>query len=119
MGTATWCGPCQRIAPVFVKFAEEMPDVVFVKVDVDENEETAAACNISCMPTFQMYKSGTKVHERTGKMCLAVPSATSRISCDGDPRSHDSEPEPCCIHLAHRKPSTSRPPPSDILARAR
>ena len=64
--TATWCGPCQRIAPVFIKLAEEMPDVVFVKVDVDENEETAGACGIQAMPTFQYYKSGTKVHEFSG-----------------------------------------------------
>merc|ERR1712093_457877 len=34
--TASWCGPCQRIAPIFAKMAEENPDVVFVKVDVDE-----------------------------------------------------------------------------------
>jgi len=64
--TATWCGPCQRIAPVFVKLAEEMPDVVFVKVDVDENDETAGACGIQSMPTFQFYKSGSKVHEFSG-----------------------------------------------------
>ena len=64
--TATWCGPCQRIAPIFVKLAEEMPDIVFVKVDVDENEEVAQECGISCMPTFQFYKSGTKVHEFSG-----------------------------------------------------
>merc|ERR1711924_443377 len=64
--TASWCGPCQRIAPVFVKLAEEMPDVVFVKVDVDENEETAASCGINCMPTFQFYKEGAKVHEFSG-----------------------------------------------------
>merc|ERR1712023_434740 len=56
--TATWCGPCQRIAPVFQKLAEEMPDVVFVKVDVDENEETAGECGIQAMPTFQYYKNG-------------------------------------------------------------
>merc|ERR1712230_83825 len=55
--TATWCGPCQRIAPVFAKLAEEMPDVVFVKVDVDENDETASACGIQSMPTFQFYKA--------------------------------------------------------------
>ena len=63
---ATWCGPCQRIAPVFQKLAEEMPDVVFVKVDVDENEETAGACGIQAMPTFQYYKNGAKVHEFSG-----------------------------------------------------
>ena len=36
--TATWCGPCQRIAPIFVKLAEEMPEIVFVKVDVESYE---------------------------------------------------------------------------------
>jgi len=64
--TATWCGPCQRIAPVFVKLAEEMPEVVFVKVDVDENDEVAAACGISCMPTFQFFKKGEKLDEMSG-----------------------------------------------------
>jgi len=64
--TATWCGPCQRIAPVFVKLADELPDVVFIKVDVDENEETSAACGIACMPTFQFYKGGKKIHEFSG-----------------------------------------------------
>merc|ERR1711924_510893 len=64
--TASWCGPCQRIAPIFAKLAEEMPDVVFVKVDVDENEETATACGIQAMPTFQFYKKSSKIHEFSG-----------------------------------------------------
>merc|ERR1712147_140915 len=64
--TATWCGPCQRIGPTFVKMADEFPDCVFIKVDVDENEETSAACGIQCMPTFQFYKNGKKVDEMSG-----------------------------------------------------
>lgn len=36
--TATWCGPCQQIAPAFEMMSTELPDVVFLKVDVDENE---------------------------------------------------------------------------------
>merc|ERR1711998_442830 len=65
--TASWCGPCQRIAPAFAAMDEEHAgSVVFVKVDVDENEEVAAACGISCMPTFQLYKGGKKVQEMTG-----------------------------------------------------
>ncbi|GMH58199.1 hypothetical protein TL16_g02555 [Triparma laevis f. inornata] len=64
--TASWCGPCQMIAPIFAQLAETYGDVVFVKVDVDVNEETAAACEISAMPTFQYYKGGAKVDELVG-----------------------------------------------------
>ena len=64
--TATWCGPCQMIGPIFAKLAEEMGNVDFVKVDVDANSETAEACEISAMPTFQFYKGGVKVDEMCG-----------------------------------------------------
>lgn len=36
--TATWCSPCQKIAPEFEQLSQELADVVFLKVDVDENE---------------------------------------------------------------------------------
>jgi len=64
--TATWCGPCQQIKPVYHSMAEEFPDIVFTAVDVDDNEETASACGISAMPTFQFYKNGVKVDELMG-----------------------------------------------------
>lgn len=64
--TATWCGPCKMIGPVFEQLAGENPDVEFVKVDVDEAEEIAAACGIQAMPTFQFYKGGAKVDEMRG-----------------------------------------------------
>mmetsp|Transcript_47569 Transcript_47569/g.110319 ORF Transcript_47569/g.110319 Transcript_47569/m.110319 type:complete len:105 (-) Transcript_47569:404-718(-) len=64
--TATWCGPCQRMSPIIEKLAAEFPNIVFVKVDVDENEETAAHCGISAMPTFQFYQKGEKVNEFSG-----------------------------------------------------
>ena len=40
--TATWCSPCQQIAPAFQQLSEELTDVVFLKVDVDENEVSAS-----------------------------------------------------------------------------
>jgi thioredoxin 1 len=36
------------------------------KVDVDANEETSSACNVTCMPTFQFYKNGAKLGEFSG-----------------------------------------------------
>ena len=64
--TATWCGPCQRIAPLFQQLADENQNVVFVKVDVDENEETAAAYGISAMPTFIFIKNKQKLETMQG-----------------------------------------------------
>eukprot|EP00566_Odontella_aurita_P024797 CAMPEP_0113566594 /NCGR_PEP_ID=MMETSP0015_2-20120614/22807_1 /TAXON_ID=2838 /ORGANISM="Odontella" /LENGTH=105 /DNA_ID=CAMNT_0000468895 /DNA_START=113 /DNA_END=430 /DNA_ORIENTATION=+ /assembly_acc=CAM_ASM_000160 len=67
--TASWCGPCKAIGPHFEKMAEETPDAIFVKVDVDEAEEIAAECGIQAMPTFQFYKNGEKIDElRGGKL---------------------------------------------------
>ncbi|XP_072543613.1 thioredoxin b [Salminus brasiliensis] len=66
--TATWCGPCQMIGPVFKEFSEkpENVDVVFLKVDVDDAQDVAAHCEIKCMPTFHFYRNGKKVEEFSG-----------------------------------------------------
>lgn len=64
--SATWCGPCKMIAPLFKELSEAMPDVVFLKVDVDENPDTAAKYSVSAMPTFVFIKGGEVVDRLMG-----------------------------------------------------
>uniref|UniRef100_A0A3B4F875 Thioredoxin domain-containing protein n=1 Tax=Pundamilia nyererei TaxID=303518 RepID=A0A3B4F875_9CICH len=60
--TATWCGPCQRIAPKMA-VAPENANVIFLKVDVDAAHDVSSSCGIRSMPTFQFYKNGQKVSQ--------------------------------------------------------
>ncbi|KAL1512513.1 hypothetical protein ABEB36_002095 [Hypothenemus hampei] len=64
--TATWCGPCQRMAPVFQQYATKYARAVFLKVDVDQCQETAAAQGVSAMPTFIFYRNKTKIDRLQG-----------------------------------------------------
>ena len=73
--TATWCGPCQQIAPVFERMAKEMSSVSFFKCDVDENEEAAEECQITAMPTFQLFSGGKCISEVQGADMKSLYSA--------------------------------------------
>jgi len=64
--TATWCGPCQRIAPYFTQLSAQYSDITFLKVDVDQLKGTAQRCGVSSMPTFQVFVNGRKVDEMSG-----------------------------------------------------
>jgi len=64
--TASWCGHCQRIAPVFEQLARKYPRAIFLKVDVDKCQETAASHEVSAMPTFIFYRNKTKVDRLKG-----------------------------------------------------
>lgn len=64
--TASWCGPCRSIAPVFERMALANPSVHFLKVDVDEVQDVAASENVRSMPTFKLYRYGSKLEEFSG-----------------------------------------------------
>lgn len=64
--TATWCGPCRFISPLFTSLAEKYPKVVFLKVDIDEAKDAAARWNINSVPTFFFVKNGKEVDKVVG-----------------------------------------------------
>ncbi|KAK0090587.1 hypothetical protein PV325_010553 [Microctonus aethiopoides] len=63
---ATWCGPCKIIAPQFEELSKKHSSVIFLKVDVDENDEISATYEVSSMPTFVFIKKGEVVHQFAG-----------------------------------------------------
>lgn len=64
---APWCGPCKMIAPVLEELDEEMSDQVkIVKLDVDENQETAGKFGVMSIPTLLLFKDGKVVDQVIG-----------------------------------------------------
>ena len=57
---AVWCGPCRVMSPILADLADERPDVRVVKIDVDENQQTAVRYGVLAMPTLMGMSSMMK-----------------------------------------------------------
>ena len=64
--TASWCGPCKQLTPRLSNLSNKYSDVTFVKVDVDENMDTARELFISSVPTVIIYDGDVVVDRSTG-----------------------------------------------------
>ncbi len=63
---AQWCGPCKQYGPIFETVAENNPDVMFVKVNTDEQQEVAAQFGIRSIPTTVVMKEEIVVLQKEG-----------------------------------------------------
>ena len=63
---ATWCGPCQMIAPVLEEIAAENESITVAKVDVDEQRELAIQFGIASIPTLIVMDKGEPVAKMIG-----------------------------------------------------
>ena len=68
---ASWCGPCRQFAPVFEAASEKHPDVVFGKIDTEDQQQLAAAAQITSIPTLMAFRDGVLVFSQPG----ALPAA--------------------------------------------
>ena len=63
---ASWCGPCRMMGPVVDEIAHERPDIKVGKINVDEQQELAAAFQVMSIPTLVVMKDGKVVNQAVG-----------------------------------------------------
>lgn len=66
---ASWCGPCRMFGPIFESVSAQIPDVNFVKFEIDEgNRRTPAKYGIRSIPSILAFRNGELIEARTGVM---------------------------------------------------
>lgn len=68
---ASWCGPCRQFAPVFDKSSNKHEDIVFGKVDTEDQQELAATFQVRSIPTLMIVREGVVLYAQPG----ALPEA--------------------------------------------
>jgi thioredoxin len=68
---APWCGPCRGFAPVYEQASDAHPDVVFAKVNTDQEQELAGAFGIRSIPTLMVFREKVILFQQAG----ALPGA--------------------------------------------
>jgi thioredoxin len=68
---APWCGPCRSFAPVYEEISEKHPDVVFAKINSEEEQEVAGYFQIRSVPTLMVFRDKVVLFSQPG----ALPAA--------------------------------------------
>jgi len=77
---APWCGPCKGFAPVFEAASEKYSDIIFGKVNTDDEQELAASFNIRSIPTLMLFREKVILFSQAG----AIPgSALEQVIAKG------------------------------------
>ncbi len=65
---AEWCGPCKTMAPIFEEVSDEVDDVNFGKVNLEDHQQLATQQGVRSIPTFLVFDDGEKVDMKMGAM---------------------------------------------------
>ncbi|HIW46603.1 MAG TPA: thioredoxin [Candidatus Yaniella excrementigallinarum] len=63
---AEWCGPCKMFAPVYDDISQKHDDIVFGKIDTEDQQQLAAAAGISSIPTLMAFRENVLVFSQPG-----------------------------------------------------
>ena len=76
---ASWCGPCRSFAPTFEAASDQHSDIVFAKVNTEEQQELAGAFSIRSIPTLMVFREKIIVYSEAG----ALPASALQQLVDG------------------------------------
>ena len=65
---APWCGPCKSFAPIYDKISEQHDDIVFAKVNTEEEQQIAAHFNIRSIPTLMIFRDQIVIYSQAGML---------------------------------------------------
>ena len=65
---APWCGPCRVVAPVLEEINAEREDLRIVKLNIDDNQQTAAQFGILAIPTMVLFRNGAEAKRIQGAL---------------------------------------------------
>lgn len=63
---ANWCGPCKMLSPIIEELSNEINDVTFAKVNIDESNEIASTYGVTSIPTLVLFKNGKAISKSVG-----------------------------------------------------
>jgi len=108
---APWCGPCRVVAPVLEEIAAERSDLTILKLDIDENPQTAARFQVLSIPTMILFNGGQAVKTVIGaypkKRLEQELEPVLTAAGAGQPQTPAAEPS-----VTAPEPSASAPEPS-------
>ncbi len=77
---APWCAPCRAFAPIFEQASEQHADVVFAKLNTEEQQEVAGAFNIRSIPTLIVFREQVIVYAEAGSLpAKALAQVIARV----------------------------------------
>ncbi len=69
---AEWCGPCKSFAPVYEAASEENSDIIFAKVDTEDQQQLAGMAQITSIPTLMAFRDGIAIFRQAGALPAPV-----------------------------------------------
>jgi|SRR5690606_966009 len=81
---APWCGPCRSFAPTFEAASEKYPDIVFAKVNTEEEPELAGSFNIRSIPTLMVFREKVILFSQPGALPASALDTVIRKSQEID-----------------------------------